>query len=589
MVSDMTDRQDEEGSSPSDEPVVKRRGVAFLSAWVAGLLLVSAVVALGYFLALGLNGEDVSDVESGLVLSVAHQLTDGPWQIYGPYGGRNPWVLIHPPLYYQISALLAWPLAQTGLDAVAASQVAGRGLSLLGLFVTVLFAYRLARCDGASGKAGIWAGLLVFAAPVLGVVPVMVRSDMVGIALQTAGTWLVLSSLHGGRSRAVKVVAAYVTFGVAVCVKQHFIASAAVSTALLLWACLRGHLRFRTVVCGLLTLFAIVLAFYGGEELLTSGRMSLAVFDTAAAVARIRPAGWPNAALISLEVSSESFGLTALLVAALFCLVLCRGGVFRWAFAAVCGAVLLTLIAAAVFPYQDRRQGIAAEILFYEHLLFIVFVPACFLLAPRTAFGGRLDAHLWAYWGAEAVVAVILFRSSTGAWTNYAIPAIVYASVLTARALARALDQAESPLPLVPVAVAAMGALVLVGIDIREDVNRRAEHRVAVNAVLDRLKPRPREVFFVDMPGENRIHGRPELSFDDWLYPVFESTHQAEYRSRWLGDALASRTIRYVVAKHPRPRIDGVDRTLVDMGFMPEAIIHGLCVWKQRRPVPPPG
>ena len=30
------------------------------------------------------------------------------------------------------------------------------------------------------------------------------------------------------------------------------------------------------------------------------------------------------------------------------------------------------------------------------------------------------------------------------------------------------------------------------------------------------------EVFFVDLPGLNRLHGRIDLVYDPWLYPVFE-------------------------------------------------------------------
>ena len=46
------------------------------------------------------------------------------------------------------------------------------------------------------------------------------------------------------------------------------------------------------------------------------------------------------------------------------------------------------------------------------------------------------------------------------------------------------------------------------------------------------------ELFFVDRPGDNRVHGRLDLVYDPWLYPVFESIGLAEPRSAWLARAL---------------------------------------------------
>ena len=34
----------------------------------------------------------------------------------------------------------------------------------------------------------------------------------------------------------------------------------------------------------------------------------------------------------------------------------------------------------------------------------------------------------------------------------------------------------------------------------------------------------PMPIFFADRPGLNRVHGRADLVYDPWLYPVFEST-----------------------------------------------------------------
>ena len=71
-------------------------------------------------------------MESPLMLSVARQLVVGPWELYGPFGGSNPLVLIHAPLYYRAAALLAWPMARAGLHPVDAARLAGRLISALG-------------------------------------------------------------------------------------------------------------------------------------------------------------------------------------------------------------------------------------------------------------------------------------------------------------------------------------------------------------------------------------------------------------------------------------------------------------------------
>ena len=104
--------------------------------------------------------------------------------------------MIHAPLYYRVTALLAWPLARAGFDPVLASLVAGRSLSLVGLVVTLAAAFRLARIDGAPPIAGWWTVLLIVATPVLDPQPYSVRPDMMGIALQTTGLLLVLTVLR---------------------------------------------------------------------------------------------------------------------------------------------------------------------------------------------------------------------------------------------------------------------------------------------------------------------------------------------------------------------------------------------------------
>ncbi len=68
-------------------------------------LLAFGAAALLFWAHLALGREDVEALESPLVLPIAAELTAGPWRLYGPYGGDNPLVLIHAPLYYHLAAL----------------------------------------------------------------------------------------------------------------------------------------------------------------------------------------------------------------------------------------------------------------------------------------------------------------------------------------------------------------------------------------------------------------------------------------------------------------------------------------------------
>src|SRR5579885_3039498 len=107
-------------SAPTEKPE-DRRG----SALMTSILTASACILIVFRLSLALGNEDVDRYESPLMLSVARQLLAGPWELYGPFGGRNPLVLIHAPLYYRGAALLAWPLAREDLHVAEAARLAG--------------------------------------------------------------------------------------------------------------------------------------------------------------------------------------------------------------------------------------------------------------------------------------------------------------------------------------------------------------------------------------------------------------------------------------------------------------------------------
>jgi hypothetical protein len=91
---------------------------------------------------------------------------------------------------------------------------------------------------------------------------------------------------------------------------------------------------------------------------------------------------------------------------------------------------------------------------------------------------------------------------------------------------------------------------------------------------------RPRSsYFFVDRPGFNRLNGRIELVYDDWLYPVFESVALAQPRSWWLGPALASGPVKTVVATRPDAVIEGTTINLYGLGYRPRVEAKPFYVW----------
>ena len=136
------------------EPVGGGRG----SAWVTAILVVSAAATVGYWTVRAFGEEDTEAMESPLILSVARQFEVSPWELYGPFGGSNPLVLIHAPLYYRAAALLGlaggpsrpapdrrgaagWPAdldgrpggdGQGGLPAGSAGRTAGEGGLVVG-------------------------------------------------------------------------------------------------------------------------------------------------------------------------------------------------------------------------------------------------------------------------------------------------------------------------------------------------------------------------------------------------------------------------------------------------------------------------
>ncbi len=575
----------------SQSPGSERGRDARASVWITIVLGASAAIVLAYWGWRALSRSDTEAMESPLILSVARQLVHGPSGLYGPFGEDNPLVLIHAPLYYRLAALAAWPIARAGVDPVSAALVAGRSLSVLGLLATVAMAYRMARLDGAPRMAGWWTVLLILSAPILSGFPFAVRPDMLGIALQTAGILLVLSALRMQRPGIARLMLAYTAFGLAVCVKQHDVGAATISTGLLLSAWLSGRLTFGRILSCLLVATLIVLVVFGAEEFATGGRMSQAVLIAAARVGRMHPADWGHVRVVAIASFGRAIGLIILLSAAHVAAVESRLGLSRRAFAmagvALVGLMLgllilqLSLIVGAGITEPspqivDLIVNTGVWNLVLGSVMVMIFIPTCRLIDRRSDPGGQLNLWLVAYVAAELVLATALWRISTGAWANYAIQAYVLASVLTARALARAWEQAPSRRL---VAIAATAVLVAAVLHVYEIEGPRYVRRLELAEVFRRVD-RPRsEFFFVDSPEQNRVDGRLDLVYDDWLYPVFESIGLAEPRALWLRHALTSGSIHVVVTPSESPRIEGIGETLPRLRYFAFMRVGSLFIW----------
>ena len=118
-------------------------------------------------------------------------------------------------------------------------------------------------------------------------------------------------------------------------------------------------------------------------------------------------------------------------------------------------------------------------------------------------------------------------------------------------------------------AVAAVAVLASVLMDAKVEVNRRrAEHADLARIFASTWLP-PSAVFFADRPGLNRMNGRLEWVYDDWLYPAFESLKLAEPRRRWLRSMLGRpAAVRAVVLESDGDRVDGIPEPLPALGFV---------------------
>jgi hypothetical protein len=425
---------------------------------------------------------------------------------------------------------------------------------------------------------------LLVTAQVVGVFPFAVRPDMFGVSLQTTGLLLLLSVWLSGRPRDASLLAAFAFFALAVCVKQHLVMGPLFGTLLLMVAWRRGQFALRSIERGLLVACTILLVVYGTEEFMTGGRMSQAVFFAPASLGRIHPTDWFATLNVLLAITARSSGLFALLLASCLTLVPVAASPGRLAFVAAGTLLVVPIFALVILQIIEAPLWLVMYVFQSVFAAVLIALLACAFLEPMSLARGRLDRALWCYLAGEIALMAVLCRSNAGAWMNYAIPSVVVLAVLTARVLDRALSATVSLRRLLPIALAASIVPIAVATGLYQPaVDSRNEERV-VAQISRVLKRPPSEFFFIGRPGDNRVHGRTDLVYDDWLYAVFESMHLAEVRSIWLERALTAGPVRFVVKTSGSPEIDGAQLTLPRLGYSRRLRAGPFVVWERANP-----
>jgi hypothetical protein len=364
----------------------------------------------------------------------------------------------------------------------------------------------------------------------------------------------------------------------------------------LLLAHWRGQIGLGRIVGGVLIGVALVLAVFGAEELATGGHMSQAIFLAAAQATRVHPANWFRTQVVLLAVLAQNAGLITLLTAASLAMVSLRGKLFRTILVVlgsmVVGVIAVQAILQLVIRITWRAEfawltDMAAAVNFVVPLAgiaaVILVLPLGACLVPRSLVRGPLDKLLCLYLAGELAMLGVLCASSTGAWVNYAIPTAIIAAVLTGRALDRALAEVASPRRVLLIVLAASALPIGAALEPYLKEQRRLIERTAIARIFQELGRPPTECFFVGRPGDNRVYGQLGLVYDDWLYPVFESIRLAEPRSSWLRAALVNDPIRFIVTTSDSPEIDGVGRSLRQLGYTSRIQVGPFYVWERVR------
>lgn len=515
-------------------PTPEKPPMRWLRVEIWAVLATLATALFLFQLVVFADRDDNEHLETTLVNVAAGQFSSGPSTIYGPFSRANPRVLIQAPLYYRLTGLMAWVPVRLGVSPVRACQFAGRAISFASFLGLIALVLRIATLDGMPKRAASWAMLLVVSSPVVGFYPVMTRPDVLGVFLQTLGVFLVLSVVLREGAPARRVLAASLAFALAFCVKQHDVSPMIVSAGLLSIAWIKRRELRRAVERAFLAGVALVIAYYLAEDVITSGRMSHAVFVLPSVFRGYGQDDWLGVVSFTLSIAARSIGLVGL------------------AF-------------------------------------------ACLLVRPRLLCDRRLDAILWAYLVVDLVVLEVISFNNPGAYFNYAIQAVVFGSLLTGRALSRAVETRRPAWRVFPIAA----VVLLFAVEDLAFLERVFRQRLATAASLSSLLREPtlrgrrrEETYFVGLPQYNRLVGRQDLAHDEWLYGQFERARQAEPRSQWLLPEFTRGPIRFVIIPQDPPIaipqdppvIPGLFVSLKDLGFDRIGEIGRFRIWERRRP-----
>jgi hypothetical protein len=304
-----------------------------------------------------------------------------------------------------------------------------------------------------------------------------------------------------------------------------------------------------------------------------------ALFVAPSNIGRIHPGTWDLVLLVFLGIVNRSAGTVAMLTAAALVAVGRRPGVLR-AIATTVGTIVSVIVLGAVVANLWKADRWTGAMTFLSLVLaaVVALLSAVFLIRSDASAKG-VDSALWACLTAELGMIAFLSHSSAGAWFNYGIAATVFAAALAGRSLSLALGPARPARVLVPAILAPAVILVSSAFELADDYANDLVDRARAEFIYGQVKHPRSAFFFAGRPGLNRLDGRLELVYDDWLYPVFESARLAEPRSRWLRRALATGAVRAIVKTTEGPVLEGTGLDIRLLGYVPTGKLPPFFVW----------
>ena len=307
----------------------------------------------------------------------------------------------------------------------------------------------------------------------------------------------------------------------AACVKQQYVVAPLVSLCLLLGAWVRGRLGLAPILRCLSIASAVVVLYYGTEEWITGGRMSQSVFVAARNVGQVHPADWYAAANLFLALIWKCVGLILLLAAAGLAMVSARAGPGRRAFVIAGTIVIGVVVALAVVQFFIVEMWLSALLVLGLIVVIALVIPAC-VLFERSLSGGMAGRGPLGLLGRRAGSHGGPLAAQHGRLVQLRDPGRGHRLRLDGRALARACRRRDVMASSLPAALAALAVPAFAFTDVKQV--RRQARRPTTPAWLGCLQyvQRPSaEIFFVDLPGANRLHGRTRPGLRSLALPRF--------------------------------------------------------------------